>query len=159
MQNEISSNRFLKSSYFHLIHERQYSGKCHCPNLLTSPQLITHFEKFSSWKYEQGCIFNLEWYPEGNFCAAATEDGHILFVDPRSSKLNKAIQNAHYDCINIIRFQLNNSFCFFTGSDDQTVKQFDIRKMTCLKIFYGHRGWVKNLENLNQVFFFSFFFF
>ncbi|CAB0012685.1 unnamed protein product [Nesidiocoris tenuis] len=92
-----------------------------------------------------GGIFNLEFSPDGSLLVAACEKRSILMFDPLSRKLLHSVDNAHYDCVNCVRFL--DSRVFATCSDDSTVALWDARNLkTRIRTLYGHSNWVKNIE-------------
>uniref|UniRef100_A0A0K8TEF6 Uncharacterized protein n=1 Tax=Lygus hesperus TaxID=30085 RepID=A0A0K8TEF6_LYGHE len=92
-----------------------------------------------------GGIFNLEFSPDGSLLVAACEKRSILMFDPLSRQLLHSVDNAHYDCVNCVRFL--DSRVFATCSDDSTVALWDARNLkTRIRTLYGHSNWVKNIE-------------
>ncbi|RZF41801.1 hypothetical protein LSTR_LSTR005263 [Laodelphax striatellus] len=92
-----------------------------------------------------GGIFNLEFSPDGSMLVAACEKKSILMFDPLSRNLIRAIDNAHNDCVNCVRFL--DSRVFATCSDDNTVALWDARNLKSrIRTLHGHSNWVKNIE-------------
>ncbi len=77
--------------------------------------------------------------------AAACEQKSVLLFDPGSRRLVKAVEKAHQDCVNCVRFL--DSRTFATCSDDTTVALWDARYLKGrLRTLRGHSNWVKNIE-------------
>ncbi|KAL1138049.1 hypothetical protein AAG570_009744 [Ranatra chinensis] len=65
--------------------------------------------------------------------------------DPLSRRLINAVDNAHSDCVNCVRFL--DSRVFATCSDDSTVALWDARNLKSrIRTLNGHSNWVKNIE-------------
>ena len=91
-----------------------------------------------------GAIFNLEFSLDGKVVVAACERCSFMIYDPATEKLIKEKSGAHDDCINCIHFL--DSRTFVTGSDDKTIKLWDLRKSSqSVAVLRGHSGWVKNI--------------
>ncbi|GLH12656.1 DDB1- and CUL4-associated factor 10 homolog [Gryllus bimaculatus] len=92
-----------------------------------------------------GGVFNLEFSPDGSLLVAACEKKSILMFDPLCRKLIHAVDNAHRDCVNCVRFL--DSRVFATCSDDSTVALWDARNLKSqIRTLHGHSNWVKNIE-------------
>nr|CAD7396732.1 unnamed protein product [Timema cristinae] len=92
-----------------------------------------------------GGVFNLEFSPDGSLLVAACEKKSVLMFDPLSRRLVHAVNNAHRDCVNCVRFL--DSRMFATCSDDSTVALWDARNLkTRIRTLNGHSNWVKNIE-------------
>ncbi|XP_067007174.2 DDB1- and CUL4-associated factor 10 homolog [Anabrus simplex] len=92
-----------------------------------------------------GGVFNLEFSPDGSLLVAACEKKSILMFDPLCRRLIHAVDNAHRDCVNCVRFL--DSRVFATCSDDSTVALWDARNLkTQIRTLHGHSNWVKNIE-------------
>ncbi|XP_015181790.1 PREDICTED: DDB1- and CUL4-associated factor 10 isoform X1 [Polistes dominula] len=92
-----------------------------------------------------GGVFNLEYSPDGSLLLAACEKKSILMFDPLCRKLIRAIDNAHNDCVNCVRFLDQRMFA--TCSDDSTVALWDARNLKQrIRTLQGHSNWVKNIE-------------
>ena len=94
-------------------------------------------------------VFNLKFNQDG-ILVAVYASGEISLLDPRIRGVVDRRRNAHDDCANIVCFM--DKVRFFTGSDDCTIKLWDLRNMSnSLNTFVGHTNWVKNLEYDSQV--------
>ena len=92
-----------------------------------------------------GAIFNLEFTPNGKTLVAACEGRSLLFFDPSTQKKTNKVFQAHDDCVNCMEFL--DSRTFVTGSDDETIRQWDLRNLKSqVNTLTGHRGWVKSLS-------------
>lgn len=92
-----------------------------------------------------GGVFNLEFSPDSSLLVAACEKKSILMFDPLCRKLIHAVDNAHRDCVNCVRFL--DSRVFATCSDDSTVALWDARNLKSqIRTLHGHSNWVKNIE-------------
>ena len=110
------------------------NSKCSDHQLNTTP---------SDFPY--GSVFNLEFSPEGKLLLAARANKAITVHDSQSGKQVHAVPQAHSDCINVITFL--NPWMFATGSDDHSLRLWDIRNLTTpTTILNKHTGWVKNIE-------------
>lgn len=102
-----------------------------------------HGENLSSAMH--GGVFNLEYSPDGSLLLAACEKRSILMFDPLCRKLIHAIDNAHNDCVNCVRFLDQRMFA--TCSDDSTVALWDARNLKQrIRTLQGHSNCVKNIE-------------
>ncbi|XP_015594921.1 DDB1- and CUL4-associated factor 10 [Cephus cinctus] len=114
--------------------------------LYSSIQPVTswdHVENLSSAMH--GGVFNLEYSPDGSILLAACEKKSILMFDPLCRKLVHAMDNAHDDCVNGVRFLDQRMFA--TCSDDSTVALWDARNLKQrVRTLQGHSNWVKNIE-------------
>uniref|UniRef100_A0A224XL80 Putative wd40 domain protein n=1 Tax=Panstrongylus lignarius TaxID=156445 RepID=A0A224XL80_9HEMI len=114
--------------------------------------LYTSFLPCTYWDHNEslqnaapGGIFNLEFSPDGSLLVAACEKRSILMFDPLSRQLLNTVDNAHFDCVNCVRFL--DSRVFATCSDDSTVALWDARNLkTRIRTLHGHSNWVKNIE-------------
>uniref|UniRef100_A0A1B6J6L9 Uncharacterized protein n=1 Tax=Homalodisca liturata TaxID=320908 RepID=A0A1B6J6L9_9HEMI len=114
--------------------------------------LYSNIMPCSTWDYNDslqhsmpGGVFNLEFSPDGSLLVAACEKRSILMFDPLSRKLIHAVDNAHFDCVNCVRFL--DSRVFATCSDDSTVALWDARNLRSrIRTLQGHSNWVKNIE-------------
>ncbi|XP_075223965.1 DDB1- and CUL4-associated factor 10 homolog isoform X2 [Lycorma delicatula] len=114
--------------------------------------LYTTILPCTSWDHSEsirsgvpGGIFNLEFSPDGSLLVAACEKKSILMFDPLSRQLVHAVDNAHEDCVNCVRFL--DSRVFATCSDDSTVALWDARHLkNRIRTLLGHSNWVKNIE-------------
>ncbi|KAK7871409.1 hypothetical protein R5R35_006110 [Gryllus longicercus] len=119
----------------------------HFPKGLYSSILPCH-----SWDHGEnvrnathGGVFNLEFSPDGSLLVAACEKKSILMFDPLCKKLIHAVDNAHLDCVNCVRFL--DSKVFATCSDDSTVALWDARNLKSqIRTLRGHSNWVKYIE-------------
>lgn len=94
-------------------------------------------------------VFNLKFNEQGVLVAVCASGG-VVVLDPRVRGAIARKPNAHEDCANVVCFMDNVRF--FTGSDDCSVKLWDLRNMSnCLNTFKGHTNWVKNLEYDSRV--------
>ncbi|XP_034232091.1 DDB1- and CUL4-associated factor 10 homolog isoform X2 [Thrips palmi] len=92
-----------------------------------------------------GGVFNLEFSPDGSLLVAACEKRSFLMFDALSQKQVHAVENAHRDCVNCVRFL--DSRTFVTCSDDSTVALWDARNLkSSIRTLHGHSNWVKNIE-------------
>ena len=92
-----------------------------------------------------GSVFNVEFTPSGDSVLAVHANKAITVHDPRLEKQVHVVPRAHGNCVNVVSFL--DHFAFATGSDDRTVRLWDIRKMSsCTATLHGHKGWVKNAE-------------
>ena len=93
-----------------------------------------------------GAVHNLEFSPEGKCLLAARANKAITAHDSQTGKQVHVLPRAHEDCVNIITFL--NPWTFVSGSDDRTVRIWDLRSLTTpTAILSGHTGWVKNAEH------------
>ncbi|KYN05383.1 DDB1- and CUL4-associated factor 10 like protein [Cyphomyrmex costatus] len=114
--------------------------------------LYSSIQPITSWDHgdnltaaRHGGVFNLEYSPDGSLLLAACEKKSILMFDPLCRKLIHAIDNAHSDCVNCVRFLDQRMFA--TCSDDSTVALWDARNLKQrIRILQGHSNWVKNIE-------------
>uniref|UniRef100_A0A1B6LSV5 Uncharacterized protein n=1 Tax=Graphocephala atropunctata TaxID=36148 RepID=A0A1B6LSV5_9HEMI len=114
--------------------------------------LYSNIMPCSTWDYNDslqhsmpGGVFNLEFSPDGSLLVAACEKRSILMFDPLSRKLIHAVDDAHFDCVNCVRFL--DSRVFATCSDDSTVALWDARNLRSrIRTLQGHSNWVKNIE-------------
>lgn len=94
--------------------------------------------------YVQGAIFNLKFSPDGRTLIAACENSCLQIYDPINFSKICDMAEAHSRCVNCIHFLDMQNFA--TGSDDKTIRIWDLRKLTApLKVLTGHEGWVKNI--------------
>lgn len=146
-----SSSSRLRGVCHGLWREREISGRSLRPLLDSPPSLLRHMQCTASRFYNSASIFNVEWSPEGNFVAAVTQDCRVLLCDPRAGGakgITTLVENAHDNCVNVIKWIEGDIFA--TGSDDTTLKLFDLRTRKCVKTMNGHTGWVKNIEVLKH---------
>ncbi|KAF7997091.1 hypothetical protein HCN44_005368 [Aphidius gifuensis] len=114
--------------------------------------LYSSIQPVTSWDSKEtlgtamhGGVFNLEYSPDGSILVAACEKRSILMFDPLSRRLIHAIDDAHGDCVNCVRFLDQRMFA--TCSDDRTVALWDARNLKQkIRILEGHSNWVKNIE-------------
>ncbi|XP_012528520.1 DDB1- and CUL4-associated factor 10 [Monomorium pharaonis] len=114
--------------------------------------LYSSIQPITSWDHgdnltaaRHGGVFNLEYSPDGSLLLAACEKKSILMFDPLCRKLIHAIDNAHSDCVNCVRFLDQRMFA--TCSDDSTVALWDARNLKQrIRTLQGHSNWVKNIE-------------
>ncbi|XP_078051832.1 DDB1- and CUL4-associated factor 10 homolog isoform X2 [Augochlora pura] len=115
--------------------------------------LYSSIQPVTSWDHAlsgtgsatHGGVFNLEYSPDGSLLLAACERKTILMFDPLRRRLIHAIENAHDDCVNCVRFLDQRMFA--TCSDDSTVALWDARNLKQrIRTLYGHTNWVKNIE-------------
>eukprot|EP00899_Mesostigma_viride_P001974 jgi/Mesvir1/11778/Mv00145-RA.1 len=101
-------------------------------------------------------IFNVEFSGNGDLMAATCDDDDILLLDPRTRSGGNAVVGhckGHTSCVNCARWL--DGHTVVTGSDDNTVRIFDTRKMACVKTMFGHTSWVKNVERYREHFILS----
>ncbi len=80
--------------------------------------------------------------------ATTSADGRVRVHQSGSAKVISEFQ-AHDDAVNVLRWW--GPLEFLTGSDDCTVKHWDVRNTRHpLSHFQGHQGWVKNCEVVNE---------
>ncbi|XP_011406219.1 PREDICTED: DDB1- and CUL4-associated factor 10-like [Amphimedon queenslandica] len=98
---------------------------------------------------EYGSVFNMEFSPYNPYTLLVAHSRKSCSL--YDSRLEKSVHSApyiHNDPVNIITFL--DSFMFTTGSDDETIRLWDIRKfrssVDCIGVLRGHQGWVKNIE-------------
>lgn len=97
------------------------------------------------YNHYQGGVFNLEFSLDGGLLVAACEGRQILLYDSGNQRLVHEVENAHYNCVNCIKFLSHNSFA--TGSDDSLINLWDVRNLRKpTKVLSGHTSWVKNIE-------------
>ncbi|XP_015430172.1 PREDICTED: DDB1- and CUL4-associated factor 10 [Dufourea novaeangliae] len=112
--------------------------------------LYSSIQPVTSWDHAlssatHGGVFNLEYSPDGSLLLAACERKTILMFDPLRRRLIHAIENAHNDCVNCVRFLDQRMFA--TCSDDSTVALWDARNLKQrIRTLHGHSNWVKNIE-------------
>ncbi|XP_032665782.1 DDB1- and CUL4-associated factor 10 [Odontomachus brunneus] len=114
--------------------------------------LYSSMQPVTSWDHgdnlttaRHGGVFNLEYSPDGSLLLAACEKKSILMFDPLCRRLIHAIDNAHSDCVNCVRFL--DPRMFATCSDDSTVALWDARNLKHrIRTLQGHSNWVKNIE-------------
>ncbi|KAL0103124.1 hypothetical protein PUN28_017450 [Cardiocondyla obscurior] len=114
--------------------------------------LYSSVQPITSWDHgdnltaaRHGGVFNLEYSPDGSLLLAACEKKSILMFDPLCRKLIHAIDDAHNDCVNCVRFLDQRMFA--TCSDDSTVALWDARNLKQrIRTLQGHSNWVKNIE-------------
>ncbi|XP_015517052.1 DDB1- and CUL4-associated factor 10 homolog [Neodiprion pinetum] len=114
--------------------------------------LYSSIQPCTSWDHREnvssamhGGVFNLEYSPDGSLLLAACEKRSILMFDPLCRRLIHAIDNAHNDCVNCVRFLDQRMFA--TCSDDSTVALWDARNLKQrIRTLQGHSNWVKNIE-------------
>ncbi|XP_034178882.2 DDB1- and CUL4-associated factor 10 homolog [Osmia lignaria lignaria] len=112
--------------------------------------LYSSIQPVTSWDHAlsdaaHGGVFNLEYSPDGSLLLAACEKKSILMFDPLRRRLIHAIDNAHDDCVNCVRFLDQRMFA--TCSDDSTVALWDARNLKQrIRTLQGHSNWVKNIE-------------
>ncbi|XP_014486888.1 PREDICTED: DDB1- and CUL4-associated factor 10 [Dinoponera quadriceps] len=114
--------------------------------------LYSSMQPVTSWDHgdnltaaRHGGVFNLEYSPDGSLLLAACEKKSILMFDPLCRRLIHAIDNAHNDCVNCVRFLDQRMFA--TCSDDSTVALWDARNLKQrIRTLQGHSNWVKNIE-------------
>ncbi|KYN44990.1 DDB1- and CUL4-associated factor 10 like protein [Trachymyrmex septentrionalis] len=114
--------------------------------------LYSSIQPITSWDHgdnltaaRHGGVFNLEYSPDGSLLLAACEKKSILMFDPLCRKLIHALDNAHSDCVNCVRFLDQRMFA--TCSDDSTVALWDARNLKQrIRTLQGHSNWVKNIE-------------
>lgn len=113
--------------------------------LYSSIQPVTSWDHALSAAAAHGGVFNLEYSPDGSLLLAACEKKSILMFDPLRRSLIHAIDNAHNDCVNCVRFLDQRMFA--TCSDDSTVALWDARNLkNRIRTLQGHSNWVKNIE-------------
>lgn len=92
-----------------------------------------------------GSVFNLEFSPEDNTLLAAHSNKAISVHDPQTGHQVHVLPTAHDDSVNVLTFL--NSHLFVSGSDDKTIKVWDMRTLgSPVAVLMGHTGWVKNVE-------------
>ncbi|XP_026743342.1 DDB1- and CUL4-associated factor 10 homolog isoform X3 [Trichoplusia ni] len=92
-----------------------------------------------------GGIFNLEFSPEGTLLVAACEKKSIQIFDPLTHERIHAVNGAHTDCVNCVKFL--DARMFATCSDDTTIALWDVRNLKKkIRTLLGHSKWVKNIE-------------
>ncbi|XP_033209855.1 DDB1- and CUL4-associated factor 10 isoform X2 [Belonocnema kinseyi] len=114
--------------------------------------LYSSIQSVTSWDHNEnlysaihGGVFNLEYSPDGSLLLAACEKKSVLMFDPLTRRLIRAIDNAHGDCVNCVRFL--DQRIFATCSDDSTVALWDSRNLKQrIRTLQGHSNWVKNIE-------------
>lgn len=120
-------------------------------------QIYSRFIPCKFWDYSansanasiHGGVFSLEFSPEGSLLVAACEKRSVLVFDPLTYKEIHAVENAHDDCVNCVKFL--DSRTFATCSDDFTVALWDARNLSQkVRTFKGHTNWVKNIEYCPQ---------
>ena len=108
---------------------------------------VNHSAKVSVIDY--GSVFNMEFSPYNPYTLlVAHSRKSCSLYDSRLERRVLSAPNIHNDPANIITFI--DRFTFATGSDDETIKLWDIRKfgqsVDCIGVLRGHKGWVKNIE-------------
>ncbi|XP_076759821.1 DDB1- and CUL4-associated factor 10 homolog [Xylocopa sonorina] len=113
--------------------------------LYSSIQPVTSWDHALSSTAAHGGVFNLEYSPDGSLLLAACEKKSILMFDPLRRRLIHAIDNAHTDCVNYVRFLDQRMFA--SCSDDRTVALWDARNLKQkIRTLEGHSNWVKTIE-------------
>ena len=102
--------------------------------------------KTGNQDFPYGSICDVEFIPTGNAVIACHVNKAITLHDTRLEKEVLAIPTAHRDSVNVITFL--DSSVFATGSDDSTVRIWDIRRFADkpLGVLKGHKGHVRNVE-------------
>lgn len=141
-------------SFNELIRSRQslLSGSAHAMNnslnLLVYDSFGRHRTASCGHDYPYGSVFNVEFTPTVYTVLVAHANKAVTIYDSRLERRVMAIPNAHNDCVNIITFL--DEFAFATGSDDKTIRLWDIRQCSVgkglISVLKGHKGWVKNVE-------------
>lgn len=142
-----------------LIQKRRYllTG---CPSRVSDSLSQFIYNRYTPFNSSQdsmsyGSVFNIEFTPSLYTVLVAHEKKALAVYDCRLEKRVMAVPNAHTNCVNVITF-LDN-FTFATGSDDQSVRLWDLRQCGSassstgdnkglMYVLYGHKGWVKNVE-------------
>ncbi|XP_057329791.1 DDB1- and CUL4-associated factor 10 [Microplitis mediator] len=114
--------------------------------------LYSSIQPVTSWDHGNnlnnaihGGVFNLEFSPDGSLLVAACEKKSILMFDPLGRRLIKALDNAHNDCVNCVKFLDHRMFA--TCSDDNSVALWDARNLKYkIRSLLGHTKWVKSIE-------------
>lgn len=120
-------------SNYDLIYERLYKSMCPSSGVTKTSKCCM-----------QGAIFNVKFSPDGKVLVAACENSCLQFYDPVRCKKTCEVIQAHSGCVNCIHFL--NQCTFATGSDDKTIRVWDLRKAAVpLHVLKGHKGWVKNI--------------
>lgn len=102
-------------------------------------------DKTQATDFPYGSVFNVEFTPSGDAVLATHANKAITVHDPRLERQVHVVPTAHDNCVNVITFL--DHFIFATGSDDKTVRLWDIRNMSAnIAVLCGHKGWVKNVE-------------
>ncbi|XP_035783053.1 DDB1- and CUL4-associated factor 10 homolog [Anopheles albimanus] len=95
--------------------------------------------------FEDDSINGLAFSADGSLLVGALASCGIKMWDPVSEQKITHLKKAHEKSVNCIKFI--NEHLFASGSDDQTVSLWDARYLhKPLSVFYGHDGWVKNIE-------------
>ena len=117
-----------------IIYERLYKGIKQVRRLKQDQNDFVH-----------GAIFNVKFSPDGKVLVAACENSCLQLYDPIKYNRRCEIVQAHSGCVNCIQFLDQKKFA--TGSDDNTIRIWDLRKVNApLHVLEGHKGWVKNIE-------------
>ena len=125
---------FAGRVHYDIIYERLYKG-------ISQVQV----PKQDQNDYLHGAIFNVKFSPDGRVLVAACENSCLQIYDPIKYNRRCEVIQAHSGCVNCIQFLDHKTFV--TGSDDNTIRIWDLRKLTApLHILKGHQGWVKNIE-------------
>jgi WD40 repeat protein len=134
-------------SGFSTVTLREINAKRHRNSV---PRSLLHtFRVTFSQSLSNTSIFNLEFSPNGRTLVVVGASGDVTLCDTYNHKVIHTISNAHDNCANVAKFI--NDCHFLTGSDDRTVRLWDMRKVTSpLRIFLGHQGWVKNIEQYDN---------
>lgn len=152
--SRISPLSLKGSNYHHLWLRNRELGQKSAPGMTDRmhKEMYSFIRPIARWESSMsskvavpGCIFNLEFSPDGSIMAAACEKRSVQLFDPISQTHFHSIDNAHNDCVNCVRFL--DSRMFATCSDDKTVALWDTRNLkTRIRVLNGHENWVKNVE-------------
>lgn len=116
--------------------------------LAALPKSVLHnFGTVATHRNRGNMIYNLEFRPNGDALLIVGENG-FRFWDTRNYKHTFSVK-AHKNAINVSRFL--DDFHFLTASDDRTLQLWDLRKCNkAVRIYQGHRGWIKNIEKFDE---------
>lgn len=88
--------------------------------------------------HDEGGVTSL--HVEGARLLTGHEDGKVLFWNLRTATAVKLA--GHTDFVNTVRFREKTEIAF-SGSDDRTVRMWDLASRQCLRVFNGHNNGVQ----------------
>eukprot|EP00736_Rhodelphis_marinus_P000859 Rmarinus@m.23185 len=89
-------------------------------------------------------VYNLAYSPDGRHLLASCSDDVILYCDPCTGKPLHTFEG-HEGSVNVSTF-LPNCFQFLSGSEDMSIRLWDVRKKGTVLRYDGHDEWVKSID-------------